>query len=85
MRRRGLVHAPGPYLRPAAAQEALGSHPSIFMAVRYSIMLSTMTEYYLDDDWNLVTAPATAEDLSRWANAFQEKHFSGHEPAKFSA
>jgi len=55
------------------------------MAVRYSIMLSTMTEYYLDDDWNLVTAPATAEDLSRWANAFQEKHFSGHEPAKFSA
>jgi hypothetical protein len=39
-----------------------------------------MTEYYLDEDWNLVKAPATAADLSNWANAFQQKYFPGCEP-----
>jgi hypothetical protein len=34
-----------------------------------------MTQYYLDEDWNLVKAPATASDLSAWANAFQQEYF----------
>lgn len=38
----GLVHAPGFYLRPAATQEALGSHPSLFVAVGYSIVLTSL-------------------------------------------
>jgi hypothetical protein len=34
-----------------------------------------MTEYYLDDDWNLVAAPASKDDISRWANAYQQRFF----------
>jgi len=39
-----------------------------------------MPEYYLDDDWNLVKAPATNSDLSGWANFFQQRYFPGCEP-----
>jgi hypothetical protein len=39
-----------------------------------------MTTYYLDDGWNLVKAPATHQDLSNWANYFQEQYFPGCEP-----
>jgi membrane protease YdiL (CAAX protease family) len=47
----GLVHAPGFYLRTAATQEALGSHPSLFMAVGYSIILTSLTGLFLGVLW----------------------------------
>jgi uncharacterized protein len=47
----GLVHAPGLYLRPAATQEALGSHPSLLMAVGYSIVLTSLAGLFLGVLW----------------------------------
>jgi uncharacterized protein len=47
----GLVHAPGFYLRPAATQEALGLHPSLFMAVGYSIVLTSLAGLFLGVLW----------------------------------
>jgi membrane protease YdiL (CAAX protease family) len=47
----GLVHAPGFYLRPAATQEALGSHPSLFMALGYSIVLTSLAGLFLGVLW----------------------------------
>ena len=47
----GLVHAPGFYLRPAATQEALGSHPSLLMAVGYSILLTSLAGLSLGVLW----------------------------------
>ena len=47
----GLVHAPGLYLRPAATQEALAPHPSIFMAVGYSIVLTSLAGLFLGVLW----------------------------------
>jgi membrane protease YdiL (CAAX protease family) len=47
----GLVHAPGFYLRPAATQEALGPHPSLFMAVGYSIVLTSLAGLLLGVLW----------------------------------
>ena len=34
-----------------------------------------MSEYYLDEDWNMVKAPATMQDLAAWANFFQGDYF----------
>jgi membrane protease YdiL (CAAX protease family) len=47
----GLVHAPGFYLRPAATQELLGPHPSLFMAVGYSIVLTSLAGLFLGVLW----------------------------------
>lgn len=47
----GLVHAPGFYLRPAATQEALGSHPSVLMAIGYSIVLTSLAGLFLGILW----------------------------------
>jgi len=47
----GLVHAPGFYLRPAATQEALGSHPTLAMAVGYSIVLTSLAGLFLGVLW----------------------------------
>ena len=47
----GLVHAPGFYLRPAATQEALGSHPSLLMAAGYSIVLTSLAGLFLGVLW----------------------------------
>jgi uncharacterized protein len=47
----GLLHAPGFYLRPAATQEALGSHPSLFMALGYSIVLTSLAGLFLGVLW----------------------------------
>ena len=47
----GLVHAPGFYLRPEATQEALAPHPSIFMAVGYSIVLTSLAGLFLGVLW----------------------------------
>lgn len=47
----GLVHAPGFYLRPAATQEALGAHPSLLMAIGYSIVLTSLAGLFLGVLW----------------------------------
>jgi CAAX protease family protein len=47
----GLVHAPGFFLRPAATQEGLGSHPSLFMAIGYSIVLTSLAGLFLGVLW----------------------------------
>jgi uncharacterized protein len=47
----GLVHAPGLYLRRAATQEAIGSHPTLLMAVGYSIVLTSLAALFLGILW----------------------------------
>jgi membrane protease YdiL (CAAX protease family) len=47
----GLVHAPGFYLRTAATQESLGAHPSLLMAIGYSIVLTSLTGLFLGILW----------------------------------
>lgn len=47
----GLVHAPGFYLRPAATQEALGPHPSLFLAIGYSIVVTSVAGFFLGVLW----------------------------------
>jgi uncharacterized protein len=47
----GFVHAPGFYLRPAGAQEALGPHPSLLMAIGYSIVLTSLAGIFLGVLW----------------------------------
>jgi membrane protease YdiL (CAAX protease family) len=47
----GLVHAPGFFLRPSATQEGLGSHPSLLMAVGYSIVLTSLGGLFLGVLW----------------------------------
>jgi len=76
----GLLHAPGFYLRPEATQEALGSHPSLFMAVGYSIVLTSLAGLFLGVLWMrtknftvLVIAHAAGDvlpNLVPWAKAF---------------
>jgi len=76
----GLVHAPGFYLRPAATQEALGPHPSLSMAVGYSIVMTSLAGLFLGVLWMrtknfavLVIAHAAGgllPNLVPWAKAF---------------
>jgi uncharacterized protein len=76
----GLVHAPGFYLRPAATQEALGPHPSLLMAVGYSIVLTSLAGLFLGVLWMrtknlgvLVVVHAAGDflpNLVPWAKAF---------------
>jgi membrane protease YdiL (CAAX protease family) len=76
----GLVHAPGFYLRPASTQEALGSHPSLFMAVGYSIVLTSLAGLFLGVLWMrtknfavLVIVHAAVDllpNLVPWVNTF---------------
>jgi len=47
----GLVHAPGFYLRTAATQEPLGSHPSLLMAVGYSIVMTSLAGLFVGVLW----------------------------------
>jgi uncharacterized protein len=47
----GLVHAPGFYLRPDATQEALGPHPSLFLAVGYSVVFTSLAGLFLGILW----------------------------------
>jgi len=76
----GLVHAFGFYLRPAATLEALGSHPSLFMAVGYSLVLTSLAGLFLGVLWMrtknfavLVVVHAAGDllpNLVPWAKAF---------------
>jgi membrane protease YdiL (CAAX protease family) len=76
----GLVHVPGFYLRPAVTREALGSHPSLFMAFGYSIVLTSLAGLFLGVLWMrtknfavVVIAHAAGDllpNLVPWAKAF---------------
>lgn len=79
----GLVHAPGFYLRPAATQEALGAHPSLFMAVGYSIVLTSLAGLFLGVLWMrtknfavLVIAHAATDFLPNLAPWVKEFHLT---------
>jgi uncharacterized protein len=47
----GLVHAPGLYLRTGATQEGLSAHPSLLMAVGYSIVITSIAGFFLGVLW----------------------------------
>jgi uncharacterized protein len=47
----GLAHAPGFYLRSASTQEGLGPHPSLLMAVGYSIVMTSLAGLFLGVLW----------------------------------
>jgi len=46
----GLAHAPGIYLRTGLTQEGL-DHPSLFMAVGYSIVITSVAGFFLGVLW----------------------------------
>src|SRR5271169_4811962 len=47
----GLVHAPGLYLRTDITQEGLAAHPSLLMAVGYSIVITSVAGFFLGVLW----------------------------------
>jgi len=47
----GLMHAPGLYYRSATTQEALGLHPSWLMAIGYSVVITSVTGFFLGVLW----------------------------------
>jgi membrane protease YdiL (CAAX protease family) len=47
----GLVHAPGLYLRTGVTQEGLAAHPSLLMAVGYSIVITSVAGFFLGVLW----------------------------------
>jgi membrane protease YdiL (CAAX protease family) len=47
----GLVHAPGLYLRTTATQESIGLHPSLLMAVGYSIVMTSLAGLFVGVLW----------------------------------
>jgi len=47
----GLVHAPGLYLRTGITQEGLSSNPSLWMAVGYSIVITSVAGFFLGVLW----------------------------------
>jgi CAAX protease family protein len=47
----GLAHAPGLYYRTGATQEGLGPHPPLLLAVGYSIVMLSVTGFFLGVLW----------------------------------
>jgi CAAX protease family protein len=47
----GLVHAPGLYLRTGITQEGLSAHPSLWMAIGYSIVITSVAGFFLGVLW----------------------------------
>jgi len=47
----GLVHAPGLYLRTNVTQEGLAAHPSLGMAIGYSIVITSVAGFFLGVLW----------------------------------
>lgn len=80
----GLMHASGLYLRPAATQEPVGSHPTLLMAVGYSIVMPSLGGLFLGVLWMrtknfavVVIAHAAGDflpNLVPWIRAF---HLTG--------
>jgi len=48
----GLVHAPGLYLRTGATQEGLSAHPSLWMAIGYSIVITSVAGFFFGVLWS---------------------------------
>jgi membrane protease YdiL (CAAX protease family) len=47
----GLIHAPGLYLRTSVTQEGLSGHPSVWMAIGYSIVITSVAGFFLGVLW----------------------------------
>lgn len=47
----GLAHAPGLYLRTGLTQEGLPPHPSLLMAIGYSIVITSVAGFFLGILW----------------------------------
>ncbi len=47
----GLAHAPGLYLRTGLTQEGLSPHPSLLMAVGYSVVITSVAGFFLGVLW----------------------------------
>jgi membrane protease YdiL (CAAX protease family) len=47
----GLAHAPGLYLRTGLTQEGLSPHPSLVMAIGYSIVITSVAGFFLGILW----------------------------------
>ena len=47
----GLAHAPGMYVRTSKTLEALGPSPSLFMALGYSIVVTSVAGFFLGVLW----------------------------------
>ena len=47
----GMVHAPGLYLRTSVTQEGLAGHPSVWMAIGYSIVITSVAGFFLGVLW----------------------------------
>ena len=47
----GLAHAPGLYLRTGLTQEGLAPHPSLLMAIGYSIVITSVAGFFLGVLW----------------------------------
>jgi CAAX protease family protein len=47
----GLAHAPGLYLRTGVTQEGLAAHPSLLMAIGYSIVITSVAGFFLGVLW----------------------------------
>jgi membrane protease YdiL (CAAX protease family) len=47
----GLIHAPGLYLRTGVTQEGLSANPSLFMAIGYSIVITSVAGFFLGVLW----------------------------------
>lgn len=47
----GLVHAPGLYLRTGVTQEGLSANPSLFMAIGYSVVITSVAGFFLGVLW----------------------------------
>lgn len=48
----GLVHAPGLFLRTSVTQEGLSAHPSLGMAIGYSIVITSVAGFFLGVLWS---------------------------------
>lgn len=47
----GLAHAPGLYLRTGTMQEGVGPHPSLLMAIGYSVVIISVAGFFLGVLW----------------------------------
>jgi len=47
----GLAHAPGLFLRPILTGEAVGTHPTLVLAVGYSIVYTSVSGFFLGVLW----------------------------------
>ena len=39
-----------------------------------------MTQYFIDDQWNLIKGPLSVNEISKLANEYQDKYFPGTRP-----